>query len=804
METLLQDIRFGLRTLLRTPGFTLIAVIALALGIGANTAIFSVVNTVILRPLGYARPERLVKVMALNTKDAQAPTNISYPNFVDWKAQNHVFTDMATYYQNSCNLTGAGDPQQLKAQNITANLFSVVGVKPILGRSFTEDEEKPNGPSVAILSNSLWLRRFGGDASIVGKSITIDGKSTTVVGILPAGFNLVPETDIWLPLGLPLDERMRLSLFLDGIARLKDDVSLGQAKAGMSTIADGLAKQYPRTNTNWTVTVTPLMDDVVGQVRTKLFVLLGAVGFVLLIACANVANLLLAKASARQKEISIRMAVGASRSRIIRQLLTESVILSVCGGLLGLLLASWGISSLVSLSKNLPRVSEIGIDFRVLGFTFGISLLTGLVFGLVPAIQSSKVDLNEALKDGSKGSSGAAHNRLRNILVISEIALALMLLFGAGLLIRSFRQLVNVDPGFNEEHILTFDMTLPQTKYATPDQASMFFQQTLANLRRIPGVESVAANTTIPLGGGFQVSLFYIEGRPARGPEDYTATSVDTISPDYLKTMGIKLLRGRDITEQDRKEVEHVVLISESMAKKFFPNEDPLGKHLKMGGGPQSQNPWMTVVGVINDVKQFGLESKKGESTMYIPYLQAPDNYSAFLMRARGKPESLVSAVRSVVQAIDKDQPIANVKTMDQILSEYVSQNRFYMLLLTIFSGIALLLASIGIYGVMSYSVTQRTHEIGIRMALGAKPMDILKSITGQGMLLAGIGIVVGASGAFLLKSLVSTMLFNVSTTDPATFVAIAAIIVAVCFFATYIPARRGMKVDPMTAMRSE
>ncbi len=695
MHTFWQDLRYGARMLWKNPGFTLIAVITLALGIGANTAIFSVVNTVLLRPLGYREPHRLVKIWSLNTKNPSAPINISYPNFVDWRDQNQSFEGMAAHFPRDYNLTGAGEPVRLRGVRATSNLLTVLGISPVLGRGFLPDEDRPGGKSVAMLSYGLWQRRFGGDPQVIGKNVALDGNNTTIIGVLPVDFNYIREVDIWLPMALAVNQFDRLTLNLEAVGRLKPGVTLEQAMADMKAVTDRLEQQYPAFNKNWTVRLAPLQEDLVGSIRMTLLVLLGAVSFVLLIACANVANLLLARAAARQKEIAIRSALGAGRFRIVRQLLTESALLSLLGGLFGFAIASEGISAMTRFGANIPRLDEISLDLRVLGFTFAVSVFTGLMFGLAPALQASRSDLNEALKDGMKGATGGGKYRLRSALVVTEVALALMLLIGAGLLLRSFHRLEHVNPGFNPNNVLTFDLALPRAKYSDQRQPADFFEQTLNRLKAVPGVEDVAATRALPLSGQGGQILFYAEGRPARGPEDYTAANFNVVSHGYFRVLGIPLLRGRDMTEQDRTGAPGVILVSESMARRFWPHEDPLGKRLKLGANPNSQRPWLEIIGIVADVKQNGLESREG------------------------------------------------------------------------FAGVALVLAAVGIYGVVAYSVKQRTHEIGVRVALGAGRRDVLKLIVGQGLMLVGAGVVIGLCASFALTRLIEGLLFGVSATVP-------------------------------------
>jgi len=804
MQTLFQDLRYGARMLLKKPGFTLIAILTLALGIGANTAIFSVVNTVLLRPLSFREPQRLVKIWAANTKNASAPSNISYPNFVDWRDQNQSFEGLAAHFSTDYNLTGAGEPERLSGVRASANLLTVLGVSPVLGRGFLPDEDRPGGNAVAMLSYSLWQRRFGGDPQVIGKTMSLDGNSVTIIGVMPADFNYVRGVDIWRPIALNPNQTGRLSLFMEAVGRLKPGVTLNQAMADMKTVTSRLEEQYPRTNKNWTVRLVPLQEDLVGSIRTTLLILLGAVSFVLLIACANVANLLLSRAAARQKEIAIRSALGAGRFRIVRQLLTESALLSLLGGLFGFAIAFGGIRAITKFGTGIPRLDEISLDLRVLGFTFAVSILTGLIFGLAPALQASRSDLNEALKDSVKGAASGGKHRLRSALVVAEVALALMLLIGAGLLLRSFQRLEQVNLGFNPDNVLTFDLALPRAKYSDQPQQIAFFEQTLNRLKAVSGVEDAAVTSALPLSGQGGQILFYAEGRPARGPEDYTAANYNIVSPSFFRVLGIPLLRGRDLTEQDRAGAPGVVIVSESMARRFWPQEDALGKRLKLGTLPNSQSPWLEVIGIAADVKQNGLESREGEVTMYTSYWQSPSPLAAFMVRGRSAVAGLTAAMREAVQAVDKDQPLANLRTLEQIVAENFAQRRFSLWLLGIFAGVALLLAAVGIYGVMAYSVTQRTREIGVRMALGAGRREVLRLIVGQGVVLTGAGVVIGLGASFALTRLMQDLLYGVSPTDPLTFAALALLLTFVALAACYIPARRATKVDPMVALRYE
>jgi putative ABC transport system permease protein len=811
IETLFQDIKYAITLLIKKPAFSIVAILGLMLGVGANTAIFSVVNALLLKPLPYNEPGRLVDLWSDNTVDPKAPHAISYTNFVDWRDQSQSFDGMAAYTQNDFNLTGSGEPERVHGAQTTYNLFSLLGVNPIAGRTFLPDEDKPGATPVAILSFSIWQHKFGGDRGVVGRSIDLDGSSVEVVGVLPPGFNFVRETDVWTPLAMRYDPDRRLSLGLLGIGRLKTGVSLAQARSEMAGIASRLAEQYPATNKNWTVKLVPLQEDVVGEFRTGLLVLLGAVVLVLLISCANVANLLLAKATSRQKEVAIRLAIGAGRSRIIRQFLTESVILGLVGGTLGLVVALFGVKLLSGLGRNVPRAEEIGVDARVLGFTLGVSILTGLVFGLAPAFQATRADLTSSLKEGTKGASGAGiRHRLRAALVVSEIALALILLIGSGLLIKSLRNIEAVGPGFDPKGIVTFDLQLPDSdKYKKPEQRASFFNQTLERIRAIPGVTAAAATMIIPLTPNGAVLLFYAEGQPHRGPEDYTAANYNVVSAGYFDTMHIPILQGRDFSDQDRQNSDPVMIISDTMARRYFGGQngtgsDAIGKRIKFGVRPDSRAPWMMIVGVSGDVKQTSLEQREGEAAMYLPCLQRPDNFTGFVVRTSGDLAGVSGALRSAVLDIDTEQPVADIKTMDQVMVEYNAQRRLIMLLLGIFAGVALLLASIGVYGVMAYAVTQRTHEFGIRLALGARQSAVLNMVVIQGMLLAACGIVLGIGAAFALTRLMSSLLFNVSTTDIAVFALVSGLLGAIALVACSVPAMRATRVDPMVTLRYE
>ena len=804
MDALLRDIRYSIGLLVSKPSFSIVAILGLMLGIGANTAIFSVVNALLL-PLPYTDPGRLVKISSSNEHDKDAPDQTSYPNFVDWSEQNHVFEGMAAYSGSFSNLTGLGDPERLKGVATTYNLLSVLGVNPIVGRSFLPEEDTPKARHVAMISFGLWQRLFAGDRAAIGRTFDLDGATTEIVGVLPPGFDFYHGADVWIPLALENDPKTRLSLYLDVVARLKPDASLSQARTEMAGIASRLAEQYPATNKNWSVRISSLQDAVVGKFRTALLTLLGAVVLVLLISCANVANLLLAHAASRQKEVAIRLAIGANRARIIRQFLTESIILALIGGGSGLALAVAGVRLFTKIGSNIPRVAEIGLDVRVLVFTLGLSVLTGLVFGLVPAFQSARTDLVESLNEGAKGSSGGViKRRLRSVLVIAEVAFALMLLIGAGLLLKSFSRLQSVGLGFNPAGLVTFDLQVPNDKYANKDALANFLTQTLNNLRTIPGVQSAASTMSVPLGGDGAMLLFYAEGRPARGPEDYTAANFDVVSPGYFATMQTTILTGRDITAQDTADSAPVALISDTMARRYFSGQDAIGKRLKLGTRPDSTNPWITIVGIAADTRQNTIEDPAGEATMYFPYQQRPQPVSSFIVRATGDVNALARAFRTAVQGVDKDQPIANIKTMDQVLTDYNAERRLTMLLLVIFASIAALLAAIGVYGVMTYSLAQRTHEFGIRLALGARQAALVGIAVRQGMLLAGCGVVLGAAGAYALTRLMTTLLFNVSATDPLVFVAVSALLGIVAMLACAIPAFRTTRVDPMVTLRYE
>ena len=812
MTTLLQDLRYGVRMLLKNPAFTIVAVLALTLGIGADTAIFSVVNAVLLRPLPYDESERLV--VLTERSPVLEGMSISYPNFLDWRQQNNAFENIGVFRSSSYNLTGSGEPERLLAGQVSADLFAVLRVNAERGRIFTNEEDQPGATPVVVLSHALWQRRFGANPNIIGETLTFDGRSFTVIGIMPASFLFPNQVEMWTPVGQlakdPGWENRGNHPGLYAMARLKPGVTVQQARDDMEIVAANLEQQYPDSNTGNRASITPALESVVRGIRTALVVLLSAVAFVLLIACANVANLLLARATNRQKEMAIRTALGASRTRIVRQLLTESLLLSFAGGALGLLAAHWGVKLIIAVSPDsIPRFREIGLDARVLAFTLGVSLLTGMIFGLAPALQASRPDLNETLKEAGRGSTGRRHI-MRSVLVVSEVALTLVLLIGAGLMIRSFYGLQRVDPGFVPDNLLTFNVSLPQKKYSEPQQRISFYQQLLQNLSAAPGVQSVGMATGLPLGNNGWQSGFWIDGRPDPPQGQRPLTEVAFIGPTYLETMRMTLLKGRNFTEQDilpptppdaprpTFRAPTVTIIDEEFARRYFENEDPIGQHLNFWGGK------VTIVGVVRRVKMEGLSTDSNRVQSYYPYNQNPSSSMSIVLRTSGDPIALAGAVREQVLAIDPDQPVYAVQTMGKIWTDSIAPDRLYLMLLGTFAAVALVLASVGIYGVMAYSVTQRNHEIGIRMALGARQTDVLGMVIRQGMTLAVVGLGIGLVGAWLATRAMASLLFGVSATDPVTFVVISVVLAGVALGACFVPARRATKVDPMIALRYE
>ncbi len=805
MRTLWQDLRYGARILLKNPGFTLIAVITLALGIGANTAIFSIVNSVLLRPLPYPNADRLMTIWEDHTRrDGPAREWTSPPGFEDWRDQAKSFDHVVAIQGWQPTLTGQRDPEQLAGAQVSHNAFETLGVAPAHGRSFHPEEDQRGVESVVIISHGLWRRRFGADPSLVGKSISLNGESHLVIGVMPEGFKfpIIANADIWRPIQPVLGPGcQRGCITIRVMARLKSGATEAEARAELNTIASRLEQQYPDTNSKVGVTLIPMHEFLVGPVKTPMVVLLAAVAFVLLIACANVANLLLARSAGRAQEIAIRAALGAGRARIARQLLSESLVLAVIGGAAGLLLSYWLIDLLVKFSpQGTPRLDEIAMDWRAVGYMIAITTLTGLLFGAAPVWRLFKADLNQALRDGGKGAWGAiSGRRALGALVVAETALALTLLVGAGLLIRSFIQLQRVAPGFNPRNVLTAVVTLPQAVYPRPDQITSFYSRLLERLRAMPGAQAVAIVSSLPLAGFDSDAGFVIEGRPAPQPGQGPVAWYSSVSHDYFRTMGMRLIAGREFTERDNENAPKVVIISETTARRHFPNENPIGRRIG-NGRPEG---WREIVGVTADVKHFGL-SQDARASMFFPLRQLSSRRMNVVARAASDPASLTSALRGSVASIDGNLAVSNINTMEEITAQSIGQERFTLILLAVFAALALALSAAGIYGVISYSVTQRTREIGLRVALGAEAGAVLRLVIGQGMLLTLIGVGIGMAGAVALSRLMKTMLFGVSPTDPLTFIGVGALLALVALVACYIPARRASKIDPMIALRCE
>ena len=822
MGKLFQDVRYGARMLAKSPGFAVVTILALAIGIGANSAIFSVVNGVLLRPLPYPTAERLV---FLSEWSQQVPNmSVSYPNFEDWRAQTQTMEIMAAFRSNSFILTGSNEPERLTAREVSHNFFPALGVAPAAGRNFLPEEDKPGAERAAVISHGLWQRRFGGNPGVVGQPLLMNDDSYTVVGILPQGFEWQAPVDVWVPIGLRADRMNQRGnhpgIYVVGL--LKPGATVEAARADMEAILGRLRQQYPQEVGNNSFTIQTLKNRATDGLRNALWVLMAAVGFVLLIACANVANLLLARSASRSKEMAIRAAMGAGRTRIIRQLLTESTMLSVAGGVLGLLLALWGLDALLAaLPDGVPQLllTNIRLDSRVIAFTLGVSVLTGLLFGLAPAIQVSKTDLNESLKEGGRSGSGGTRHYVRNTLVVAEVAVSLLLLVGAGLLVKSFLKLKESDIGFNPERVLTASVSLPEKRYAENAKIENFYASLLRRVQSLPGVEAAGLTVGLPMNGGIESGIT-VEGKEEQDLNNTVVAVNLAVSPGYFRTMEIPLVEGRHFTEQDRQDAPFVVVVDEMLAQKFFPGESPLGKRLRYGGATATTFPWMQIVGVAKHVKHYGPD-ESGRVEIYRPYTQMPfgpppagqpqgppptlPRNMAIAVRTTGDPEALTPALRAAVLEHDRDLPIAFVRTMDAIVAQQIGPQKFATWLLGVFAATALLLAALGIYGVMAYSVTQRTHEIGVRMALGADRRDVLRMIVGQGMKLTLVGVAIGLAGAFVVMRYgVASLLYGVTASDPLTYGGVAFLLAGVALLSCLIPARKATKVDPMVALRYE
>ncbi|MET0646277.1 MAG: ABC transporter permease [Pyrinomonadaceae bacterium] len=806
MGALLQDVRYGVRTLIKNPGVALLAVFALGLGIGANSAIFSIVNAIMLRPLPVSEPDRLVLLFESKPEAGITKGQVSYDNYVEWKQRSTVFENTAAYQSQSFNVSTQAEPERVAGARVSSDFFAVVAARPARGALFTAEEDRPGGNRVVLISHNLWQRRFNSDPQAVGKTLTIDGGNYTVIGVMPEEFQFPSRrVELWTPLALVRSpEGQDDARGLNVIARLKPQSSLAQAQAEMSNIAHQI--QEADGNTGWSVKVVGLAEHFVGNIRPAFVILFAAVVFVLLIACANVVNLLLARAAARQKEIAIRSALGATRMRILRQLLTESTLLSLLGGGVGLLLAYGGLKLLVASLPSqaaIPNAEDIGIDAQALVFTVAVSLLTGVICGLAPAWRLSRPDLNETLKEVVKGSTGTlGGRRVRKVMVVSEVALALMLLITAGLMIKSFTMLQQVTPGFKAENLLTMEMSLPREKYPEGYQVAAFYRRALEGIAALPGVQAVGMVNHLPLSGESTNVYFTVEGRPAQSSADEIFTGYRTVSPDYFNAMGIPVKSGRALDARDEEKAPGVVVINETMAGRFWPGEDPLGKRLK-SGELGSNVPWLTVVGVVGDVRHSAL-TQEPKPEMYLPYQQEPLRSMFLVVRTAGEPTSLTPAARGAILAVDREQPVSNVRSMEAVISDANFGRRTTSTLLVVFAALALVLAAVGIYGVLSYTVAQRRKEIGIRMALGAQAGDMLRMILWEGLVVVSIGIVIGLALSLVAGRLLANLLYGVSATDPLTLVGVSGFLLLVALVACIIPARRATRLDPADILRYE
>ena len=821
MESLLRDLRYGCRMLLKDPGPTIVAALALTLAIGANTAIFSVVNGVLLEPLHYADASRLVVLWQTNPSKGLKRFYVSPPDYKDWTEQQHSFDQIAAYRPQPGVLTGRGVPEHVETAAVSPGIFRLLGENVKIGRTFFPDEDQPGKNRAVILSYGLWERRFGSDPSILGKSLTLDGKDYVVAGVTDPAFRLLDtQSEIWVPYTLDAKELLEMGEnnaaaatrsamhTLKVIVHLKPGVSVEQARQEMQSIARGLERQYPDTNTGWSVSAIPLQQELVGNIGSTLITLLGAVGFVLLIACTNVANLLLARTSSRQKEIAVRTALGAGQFRIVRQLLSESLVLSLVSGALGLMLAYWGVRALVMLGpSNIPRIEEISVDGRVLLFTLIVSILTGLLFGLGPAITASRAQINEVLKTAGRSSMASIRSRrVRNTLVVVEVAMSVVLLIGAGLMIRSFAELQRVNPGFRSDHVLTMRLTLPEARYDGLHVAQ-FYQRLLERVKAVPGVETAGITRDVPFSGSDPSLNFIIEHRPALPTAQQPRAKFRAVSADYFAAMGVPLIKGRYFTASDGEQTPAVTIVNDTLARRNFPGEEVLGKRIQTGF---DGSPWYTVVGVIGNVKHAGLDAETN-AEMYFPYLQVPAPLMSFVegtmtlvVRTNTEPSAMARSVGAQVQALDPEEAVFKVATMDELLDGSVAQPRFRTFLLGVFAAVALILAATGLYGVISYSVSQRSNELGIRAALGARDSDLLSLVLSEGARLAIVGVLIGLGLSFVLANAISNLLYGVKSHDPLTFIAIPILLLAVALFASYVPARRATHTDPTVALRQE